>query len=51
MPAVLPKVPVEVWEFLDLEKFYNFSIRLAMRGSSFSTGEPPRRGVISLHGR
>ena len=48
---MLPKVPVEEWEFLDLEQFGNFSVRLAIRGSSFGTSEPPRRGVISLHGR
>ena len=48
---MLPRVPVEEWEFYDLEQFCNFSVRLAMKGSSFGTSEPPRRGVISLHGR
>ena len=51
IPAVLPRVTVEEWEFLDFEQFCNFSVGLAMRGSSFGTSEPPRRGVISLHGR
>ena len=39
-------MPVEEGEFLDLEQFCNFSIRLAMAGSSLGTSEPPRRGVF-----
>ena len=37
---------MEEWEFFDSQQFCNFAITLAMRGSSFGTSEPPRRGAI-----
>ena len=42
---------MEEWAFLNLEQFFNFSVRLAVRGSNFGTSEPPRKAVISLNGR